>query len=77
MLSYPSYVLAVHSSRAVMIEQLPMTEFLLADAVTWMTIKNGKTHSVRDHSKAKKFRSKEFKIVFRLSDLMFDGKHKM
>lgn len=43
---YPSYVLAVHSSRAVMIEQFPMTEFLLADAVTWMTVKNGKVHTV-------------------------------
>ena len=45
--AYPSYVLAVHSSRAVMIGQLPMTEFLLADAITWMTIKNGKSHTVR------------------------------
>lgn len=42
---YPSYVLAVHSSRAVMMEQLPMTEFLLADAIIWMTITNGKTHT--------------------------------
>ena len=44
--SYPSYVLAVHSSRAVMIEQLPMTEFLLADAVACMVVKNGKVHTV-------------------------------
>lgn len=42
---YPSYVLAVHSSRAVMLEQMPMTEFLLADVIICMTMTNGKTHT--------------------------------
>ena len=43
---YPGYVLAVHSSRAIMIEQLPMSEFLIADAVIWITMTKGKTHTV-------------------------------
>ncbi|XP_031551035.1 calpain-15-like [Actinia tenebrosa] len=42
--SFPSYVLAIHSSRAVLVEQVPMPENCLADFMLDVVIKNGKTH---------------------------------
>lgn len=46
-MSSSAYILAVHSSRSVMIEKIAAREFFLADAIILMTIKKGKTHTVR------------------------------
>ena len=43
---FPNYVLAVHSSRAVMVEQVPMTEFCLADTLLLLATSKGKRHEV-------------------------------
>lgn len=45
---FPNYVLAVHSSRAVMVDQVPMTEFCLADTLLLLATKNGKRHEVTE-----------------------------
>jgi len=44
--TFPSYVLAVHSSKAVLVEQITMPEFCLADFMLDLVIKNGQRHEV-------------------------------
>ncbi|KAJ7393043.1 Calpain-15 [Desmophyllum pertusum] len=41
---FPNYVLAVHSSRAVMVDQVPMADFCLADTLLLLATTNGKRH---------------------------------
>ncbi|XP_032234335.1 calpain-D isoform X2 [Nematostella vectensis] len=41
---FPSYVLAIHSSRAVLVEQVPMPQFCLADTMLGLVSKCGKRH---------------------------------
>lgn len=41
---YPSYVLTVHSSRAVMVDQIPMTDYCLADSLLLLATTKGKRH---------------------------------
>ncbi|XP_020605318.1 calpain-15-like [Orbicella faveolata] len=41
---FPNYVLAVHSSRAVMVEQVPMADFCLADTLLLLATSKGKRH---------------------------------
>ena len=43
---FPNYVLAVHSSRTVMVEQVPMTDFCLADTLLLLATSKGKRHEV-------------------------------
>lgn len=43
---FPNYVLAVHSSRAVMVDQVPMADFCLADTLLLLATTNGKRHEV-------------------------------
>ena len=43
---YPSYVLTVHSSRAVMVDQIPMTDYCLADSLLLLATTKGKRHEV-------------------------------
>lgn len=46
---FPSYVLGVHSSRAVLVEQIPMPESCLADTVLELVTKMGKRHEVMEN----------------------------
>lgn len=41
---FPNYVLSVHSSRAVLLDQIPIPEFCLADAFLLLAATNGKRH---------------------------------
>ena len=43
---FPNYVLAVHSSRDVFVEQIPMTSFCLADVLLLLASSKGKRHEV-------------------------------
>ena len=43
---FPNYVLAVHSSRPVMLEQVVMPQFCLADTFLLLATKYGKRHEV-------------------------------
>lgn len=47
---FPNYVLAIHSSRAVLFEQIPMPDFCLADAFLLLATTNGKRHEVTTNS---------------------------
>jgi hypothetical protein len=50
--SFPTYVLAIHSSRAVLVEQISMPEFCLSDFILDLVIKNGKKHEVSSYATA-------------------------
>ena len=41
---FPSYLLAVHSSRQVSVEQIPMPEYCLADMLLMIVTANGNKH---------------------------------
>lgn len=43
---FPSYVLTIHSSRAVMVDQVPMTDYSLADSLLHLATTKGKRHEV-------------------------------
>lgn len=41
---FPSYVLTIHSSRAIMVDQVPMTDYSLADSLLHLATTKGKRH---------------------------------
>lgn len=43
---FPSYVLTIHSSRAIMVDQVPMTDYSLADSLLHLATTKGKRHEV-------------------------------
>ena len=47
---FPNYVLSVHSSRAVLLDQIAMPEFCLADVFLLLAMTNGKRHEVTRNS---------------------------
>ena len=49
---YPEYVLALHSSKRLLIEQLNSSNHLLADAIINLTLAKGQRHEGREGMKA-------------------------
>lgn len=47
--SYPEYVLAIHSSKKLLVEQISPPAFVLADAIISLTLAKGQRHEVRNH----------------------------
>lgn len=45
--SYPEYVLAIHSSKRLLVEQISPPAFVLADAIISLTLAKGQRHEVR------------------------------
>jgi len=45
-LSYPEYVLAIHSSKGLLVEQISPPTFVLADAITNLTLAKGQWHEL-------------------------------
>lgn len=45
--SYPDYVLAIHSSKKILVEQITPPSFVLADAIISLTLAKGQRHEVR------------------------------
>ena len=48
---YPEYILALHSSKRLLIEQLNSSQHLLADAIINLTLAKGQRHEGRFHIK--------------------------
>jgi calpain-15 len=46
--AYPEYILALHSSKKLLIEQLNSSNHLLADAIINLTLAKGQTHEGRE-----------------------------
>lgn len=46
--SYPQYVLAIHSSKKIMAEQLSPSVYILADAIISLTLARGQRHEGRE-----------------------------
>lgn len=44
--SYPEYVLAIHSSKRLLVEQISPPAFVLADAIISLTLAKGQRHEV-------------------------------
>lgn len=44
---YPEYVLAIHSSKRVLVEQIEPSEHILADTIISLTLAKGQRHEVR------------------------------
>lgn len=51
---YPKFLLAIHSSKRLLVETLPPSSFLLADAIISLTLAKGQRHEVI--SSANRFR---------------------
>ena len=45
--SYPEYVLAIHSSKRLLVEQISPPAYVLADAIISLTLAKGQRHEVR------------------------------
>lgn len=45
---YPQFLLAIHSSKRLLVETLPPPSFLLADAIISLTIAKGQRHEGRE-----------------------------
>lgn len=46
--SYPEYVLAIHSSKRLLVEQISPPAFVLADAIISLTLAKGQRHEVNN-----------------------------
>lgn len=44
--SYPEYVLAIHSSKRLLVEQISPPAYVLADAIISLTLAKGQRHEV-------------------------------
>lgn len=44
--NYPQYVLAIHSSKKLIVEQISPPGFILADAIISLTLAKGQRHEV-------------------------------
>lgn len=44
--NYPQYVLAIHSSKRLLVEQVTPPPFVLADAIISLTLAKGQRHEV-------------------------------
>lgn len=44
--NYPEYVLAIHSSKGLVVEQIAAPDHVLADAIISLTLTKGKRHEV-------------------------------
>jgi calpain-15 len=51
--SYPEYVLAIHSSKRLLVEQISPPAYVLADAIISLTLAKGQRHEVRGWSPSK------------------------
>lgn len=48
--SYPEYVLAIHSSKRLLVEQISPPAFVLADAIISLTLAKGQRHEVSSYN---------------------------
>jgi hypothetical protein len=53
--SYPEYVLAIHSSKRLLVEQISPPAYVLADAIISLTLAKGQRHEVHGWSSKKLF----------------------
>jgi hypothetical protein len=51
--SYPEYVLAIHSSKRLLVEQISPPAYVLADAIISLTLAKGQRHEVCGQSPSK------------------------
>jgi hypothetical protein len=63
--SYPEYVLAIHSSKRLLVEQISPPAYVLADAIISLTLAKGQRHEVCRYSPSEPNPQKIFTFVFR------------
>ena len=61
---YPEYILALHSSKRLLIEQLNSSQHLLADAIINLTLAKGQRHEGRFHIKISNKNFRENSRIF-------------
>jgi hypothetical protein len=61
--SYPEYVLAIHSSKRLLVEQISPPAYVLADAIISLTLAKGQRHEVCRYSPSEPSSKKIFAFI--------------